>query len=82
MGFAPAQPILPLLSHASASDLVTTAKISIAELDKSHSFGFSTGAAWLCGQSDLQMHCEAGASGECYEGIETELADTAAQQIV
>ena len=27
------------------------------------------------------MHAEAGASGECHQGIETELADTAAQQI-
>src|SRR5713101_8747325 len=28
------------------------------------------------------MHCEASASGECHQGIETELADMAAQQIV
>src|SRR5260370_28493136 len=37
---------------------------------------------YLCGQCDLQMHREAGTRGECHQGIETELADAAAQQIV
>jgi hypothetical protein len=40
------------------------------------------GAGGLCGQCNFHMYRKPGASGERYQGIETEVADTAVQQIV
>src|ERR1700691_4800708 len=39
-------------------------------------------AARLCGPRDLHVHGESGAGGDRDEGVETEFADTAAQQVI
>jgi hypothetical protein len=79
-----AQALSRLLDAAQKARIVFTADLRIAlatlqiiwlQLD-------DHAAGGLCGQRNFHMYRKAGASGERYQGIETEVADTAVQQIV